>query len=64
MGTIGSEDSKLNVLTIVHYKLSFDEAEKNKSVFEILPGLFKLYFTFLKDVILTFEINQLITHKY
>ena len=30
IGSIGSPDAKLDVLTIVHQALSFDEAEKQK----------------------------------
>ena len=40
VGTIGSQDAKLDVLTMVHHSISFDEAEKNKNVFEIQPGIF------------------------
>lgn len=40
IGTIGSADAKLDVLTIVHHSISFDEAEKQKKTFEIQQGLF------------------------
>lgn len=40
VGTIGDDNARLDVLTIVHYAISFDEAEKNMQVFEIDPGLF------------------------
>jgi hypothetical protein len=39
VGTIGSADSALDVLTIVHHTISFDEAEKKKNVFEVQPGI-------------------------
>ena len=38
-GTIGSESDKMDVLTMVHHNLSFDEAEKHKSIFEIETGV-------------------------
>ncbi|HYM95149.1 MAG TPA: hypothetical protein VET23_13490, partial [Chitinophagaceae bacterium] len=38
--SVGSPDAKLDVLTIVHHALSFDEAEKQKNVFEIQPGIY------------------------
>lgn len=38
-GTIGTGDGRMDVLTIVHKDLSFDEAEKNKAVFEVTPGV-------------------------
>lgn len=37
VGTIGSQDAAIDVLTFVHPAISFDEAEKNRTVFE-LPG--------------------------
>ena len=40
VGTIGSEQARLDVLTIVHHALSYDETEKHKQVFEIQKGLF------------------------
>ncbi len=40
MGTIGSNQDKMDIITVVHKDLSFDEAEKNKSVFAIDTGLF------------------------
>lgn len=52
MGSIGSDESKIDVITIVHYALSYDDADKQKQVFEIEPGLF-LYivpYHFLKDM--------------
>jgi len=39
VGTIGSGDAMLDVLTIVHRSLSFDDAEKQKNVYEIQPGV-------------------------
>lgn len=38
-GTIGTGDGRMDVLTIVHKDLSFDEAEKNKALFEVTPGI-------------------------
>ncbi|MBL7746190.1 MAG: hypothetical protein JNM19_02075 [Chitinophagaceae bacterium] len=40
VGTIGSGDATLDVLTVVHGSISFEDAEKKKEVFEIQPGLF------------------------
>lgn len=39
-GTISSENAVLDVLTFVHHAISFNEAEKQKNVFEIQPGIF------------------------
>jgi hypothetical protein len=39
VGTIGSGDAVMDVLTFVHHNISFDEAEKDKSVFEPQPGI-------------------------
>ena len=43
LSTIGSNEDKMDIITIVHKQLSFDEAEKHKSVFEIAPGICLLY---------------------
>jgi hypothetical protein len=40
VGTIGSPGEAIDILTVVHHALSFDEAEKQKNIFEIQPGLF------------------------
>ena len=40
IGTIGSADSVIDILTVVHHTISFSEAEKNKKTFEIQPGIF------------------------
>ena len=40
VGTIGSTDSLLDVLTFVHHAISFEEAYKGKNMFEIQPGIF------------------------
>jgi hypothetical protein len=40
VGTIGSSDAILDVLTVVHHSISFDEAEKQKNIYEIQPGVF------------------------
>ena len=37
---IGSEDTRIDILTFVHHAISYDEAEKQKQIFEITPGLF------------------------
>ena len=52
IGTIGSKEDKMDVITIVHHRLSFDEAEKDKSVFEIETGtLINIVpYNFLKDM--------------
>jgi hypothetical protein len=52
MGNIGSDDSIIDVLTVVHHSISFDEAEKNKSTLEIQPGIFMHFvpYDFLKDI--------------
>ena len=39
VGTIGTLEADLDVLTFVHKDISFDEAERQKSVFEIEEGL-------------------------
>ncbi len=52
MGTIGGSNSRMDVLTIVHKNFSFDEAEKNKAEFEVLPGIFMqiVPYDLLKDM--------------
>ncbi|HLF46660.1 MAG TPA: hypothetical protein VI548_09555 [Chitinophagaceae bacterium] len=40
VGTIGSADAAIDVLTFVHRSISYTEAENQKNVFEIQPGLF------------------------
>ncbi|MEP7109378.1 MAG: hypothetical protein ABI760_15400 [Ferruginibacter sp.] len=40
VGSFGTEGSDIDILTIVHHAISYYEAEKDKNVFEILPGLF------------------------
>lgn len=52
VGSFGSEGSDIDVLTIVHHSISYIEAEKNKNIFEILPGLFMnlVPYEFLKDM--------------
>lgn len=39
VGTIGSADSAIDVLTFVHHAVSFDDAESRKNLFEIQPEL-------------------------
>ena len=52
MSTIGSNEDKMDIITIVHQQLSFDEAETNKIVFEIAPGIFIniVPYDFLKEM--------------
>ena len=52
VGSIGSADSIIDILTFVHHKMSFDEAEQNKSTFEILPDIFMHFvpYSFLKEM--------------
>jgi len=40
IGSFGTEANDIDIVTIVHHAISCHEAEKNKNVFEILPGLF------------------------
>jgi hypothetical protein len=40
VGTIGSADSVVDILTVVHHAISFEQAEMNKSTLEIQPGIF------------------------
>ena len=39
VGTIGSADAAVDFLTFVHRSISYIEAEKQKKVFEIQPGV-------------------------
>ncbi len=39
VGTIGSGDAVIDVLTFVHQSISFDEAEKKRTEYEIQPGI-------------------------
>lgn len=39
VGTVGSADSAIDVLTLVHQSVSFNDAESRKNEFEIQPGL-------------------------
>ncbi len=40
VGNIGSAENTIDILTVVHHTLSYDEAEKNKNTFEIQEGIF------------------------
>ncbi len=40
VGSIGSADAIIDVLTFVHRSISYSEAEKEKKIFEIQPGIF------------------------
>jgi hypothetical protein len=52
VGSIGSGDAIVDVLTFVHKSISFDEAEKSKEIFEIQPGIFLsiVPYDFLKEM--------------
>jgi len=52
IGNLGSGGARIDVLTIVHHAISFEEAEKNKQVFEIIEGVFMniVPYDFLKDI--------------
>lgn len=39
VGSIGTGDSLIDVLTFVHHKISYEEAEKSKAIFEIQPDV-------------------------
>jgi hypothetical protein len=58
VGTISSGNAILDVLTFVHHSISFEEAEKNKIVFEIQPGIF-LYIVPYE----TLKEMKLLTHR-
>jgi hypothetical protein len=51
-GNLGSAGARIDVLTIVHHAISFDEAEKNKQVFEITDTVCMniVPYDFLKDI--------------
>lgn len=40
MGVISAGDNPIDVLTIVHHAISFDDAEKQQQTFEVEPELF------------------------
>jgi hypothetical protein len=50
IGHFGTAASNIDVITMVHDSLLYDEAEKNKSIFEIFPSLFMYFvpYDFLK----------------
>jgi hypothetical protein len=52
VGNLGSDGARIDVLTVVHHAISFDEAEKNKQVFEITDNVFMniVPYDFLKDI--------------
>jgi len=52
IGRIGSDEARLDVLTFVHYAISYEEAEKQKQVFEVEAGLFMniVPYNILKDM--------------
>jgi hypothetical protein len=52
VSNIISADSRIDILTVVHKSLSYDEAEKNKNTFEVIEGVFMelVPYDFLKDM--------------
>jgi hypothetical protein len=52
VGNIGSAESTIDILTIVHHSLSYTEAEKNKNTFEIIEGVYMemVPYDFLKEM--------------
>ncbi len=52
VGTIGAGDSVIDILTVVHQSISYDEAEKDKNIFDITDGVFMniVPYNFLKDI--------------
>ena len=60
VGTIGGGESAIDILTIVHHAVSFDEAESKQEIFEIEPGLFMkiVPYDFLKDIKLRSKRNK------
>lgn len=40
VSAIGSEESTIDFLTVVHFSLSYDEAESKMVVYEVMPGIF------------------------
>ncbi len=52
MARIGKPGDRIDVLTIVHRNLNFDEAEKQKLQFEIAPGVMMYFVSYetLKDI--------------
>jgi hypothetical protein len=49
---IGSAENNIDILTVVHHSLSFDEAEKNKVSFEVAENIFMVFvpYEFLKEM--------------
>lgn len=52
IGNFGSEGNDIDVLTVVHHSLSFDEAYLNKEVFQITPDIAMnvIPYNFLKEM--------------
>ncbi|MEI9945567.1 MAG: hypothetical protein WDN26_15290 [Chitinophagaceae bacterium] len=52
VGNIGSGEARIDVLTIVHRSISYEDAEKAKQVFEIAPGIILnlVPYDILKDI--------------
>lgn len=40
VGHFGTPGNNIDILTVVHHSISYEEAEKDKNTFEIEPGLF------------------------
>ncbi len=60
VATIGGGESAIDILTIVHHAVSFDEAERKQEIFEIEAGLFLkiVPYDFLKDIKLRSKRNK------
>lgn len=52
MGVINDGPNPIDILSIVHHSLSFDKAEENQMLFEVVPGIMMkiVPYDFLKDM--------------
>jgi hypothetical protein len=52
VANIGSAEGRIDVLTVVHHAISYDKAEKGRSIFEIQPGILMPFvpYEILKDI--------------
>lgn len=52
VGNVGGTENRIDFLTVVHYAISYDEAEKGKNTFEIIPNVFMhlVPYDFLKNI--------------
>jgi len=52
VGSLTSGNARIDILTVVHYAISYDDAEKKKEVFEITEGVYMniVPYDFLKDI--------------